>query len=90
MSALHSLGCHLKVIVLSGHLEACEEALAAGADAFVSKRDPPEQLLTTLRTVEFSPSRGAGTTGKRGDGGEGYRPPDTGQTAADDDEKMSQ
>jgi len=51
LSALHSPGCHLKVIVLSGHLEACEEALAAGADAFVSKGDPPERLLATLRTV---------------------------------------
>jgi len=51
LSALRSLGCHLIVIALSGHLEACEQALAAGADAFVSKGDPPEQLLTTLRTV---------------------------------------
>jgi len=91
LSTLHSLGCHPKVIALSGHPEACEEALAAGADAFVSKGDPPERLLTTLRTIEFSSSRGAGTTGKRRDGGgEGYRPPDTGQTATDDDEKMSQ
>jgi DNA-binding NarL/FixJ family response regulator len=49
--ALHSLGCHSKIIALSGHLEAREEALAAGADAFVSKGDPPERLLTTLRTV---------------------------------------
>lgn len=51
LAALHSLGCPLKVIALSGHLEAREEALAAGADAFVSKGDPPERLLTTLRTV---------------------------------------
>ena len=51
LSALHSLGCHLKVIALSGHVEAREEALAAGADAFVSKGDPPERLLTALRTV---------------------------------------
>jgi DNA-binding NarL/FixJ family response regulator len=51
LSALHSLGCHLKVIALSGHVEAREEALTAGADAFVSKGDPPEQLLTTLRTI---------------------------------------
>ena len=51
LSALRSLGCNLIVIALSGHLEACEQAMAAGADAFVSKGDPPEQLLTTLRTV---------------------------------------
>jgi DNA-binding NarL/FixJ family response regulator len=51
LSALHSADYHLKVIALSGHLEAREEALAAGADAFVSKGDPPERLLTTLHTV---------------------------------------
>jgi len=51
LAALHSLSCRPKVIALSGHLEAREEALAAGADAFVSKGDPPERLLTTLRTV---------------------------------------
>lgn len=51
LSALHSLGCPLKIIALSGHLEAREEALGAGADAFVSKGDPPERLLSTLRTV---------------------------------------
>jgi DNA-binding NarL/FixJ family response regulator len=51
LSALHSLGCPLKIIALSGHLEAREEALGAGVDAFVSKGDPPERLLTTLRTV---------------------------------------
>jgi DNA-binding NarL/FixJ family response regulator len=56
LPALHSLGCSLKVIALSGHWEACEEALAAGADAFVSKGDPPERLLTTLRAVELSPN----------------------------------
>ncbi|RLC76279.1 MAG: hypothetical protein DRJ03_28935 [Chloroflexi bacterium] len=51
---LHSLSCSLKVIALSGHLEACEEALAAGADAFVSKGDPPERLLDALRAVGVS------------------------------------
>jgi len=51
LAALHSLSCRLKVIALSGHVEAREEALAAGADAFVSKGDPPERLLITLRTV---------------------------------------
>jgi len=49
--ALQSLDSHLKVIALSGHLEAREEALAAGADAFVSKGEPPERLLIALRTV---------------------------------------
>jgi len=38
----------LAVIVLSGQPEAEEKALAAGADAFVSKADPPEQLLAAI------------------------------------------
>jgi DNA-binding NarL/FixJ family response regulator len=54
LAALHSLSCRVKVIALSGHLEAREEALAAGADAFVSKGDPPERLLTTLRTISVT------------------------------------
>ena len=47
----------LVVIALSGRSEARQAALAAGADAFVSKGDPPERLLTTLRAV------GTGSTG---------------------------
>ena len=41
----------LAVIVLSGQPEAEENALAAGADAFVSKADPPEQLLAAVRST---------------------------------------
>jgi DNA-binding NarL/FixJ family response regulator len=51
LSVLNSLGCHLKVIALSGHLDAREEALVAGADAFVSKGEPPEQLLAALHAL---------------------------------------
>ena len=51
LRALRALCPHLKVIVLSGRPEACQAAFAAGADAFVSKGDPPERLLTTLRAV---------------------------------------
>ncbi|HIQ06369.1 MAG TPA: response regulator transcription factor [Anaerolineae bacterium] len=36
------------VIALSGRPEACRAALAAGADAFVSKGDPPERLLMAV------------------------------------------
>lgn len=39
---------HLVVIALSGRPEARQSALDAGADAFVSKGDPPERLLATL------------------------------------------
>ena len=38
----------LVVIVLSGRPEARRAALAAGADAFVSKGDPPERLLAVV------------------------------------------
>jgi DNA-binding NarL/FixJ family response regulator len=38
----------LSVIVLSGRPEARKEALAAGANAFVSKVDPPERLLAAI------------------------------------------
>jgi len=37
------------VVVLSGRVEARREALAAGADRFVSKSDPPEELLRAVR-----------------------------------------
>jgi len=57
LSALRALCPRLLVIALSGRPEARQAALAAGADAFVSKGDPPEQLLTTLRAV------GIGSTG---------------------------
>jgi DNA-binding NarL/FixJ family response regulator len=38
----------LVVIALSGRPEARRAALAAGADAFVSKGDPPERLLAVV------------------------------------------
>jgi DNA-binding NarL/FixJ family response regulator len=40
------------IVVLSGLPEARRAALASGADAFVSKVDPPEQLLATIRSVQ--------------------------------------
>jgi DNA-binding NarL/FixJ family response regulator len=51
LPALRALCPRLQVIVLSGRPEARRAALAAGADAFVSKGDPPERLLKTLRAV---------------------------------------
>ena len=52
LSALRESCPKLLVIVLSGRPEVCEQALAAGADAFVSKIDPPESLLAALHTVD--------------------------------------
>ncbi len=41
---------NVKVIALSGRPEARGEALTANADGFVSKGDPPDYLLATIRT----------------------------------------
>ena len=46
---LHMLHSRPKVVALSGRPEMRQAALTAGADAFVSKADPPERLLTILR-----------------------------------------
>lgn len=43
-----------KVIVLSLYPEYRQAALLAGADAFVGKGEPPEQLLAVLTTVATS------------------------------------
>jgi DNA-binding NarL/FixJ family response regulator len=57
LTTLRTACPHLRVIILSGRPEACEEAMAAGADAFISKADPPEQLLTTLRAMDGKSNR---------------------------------
>jgi DNA-binding NarL/FixJ family response regulator len=41
----------IKIIVLSMYPDLIAEALQAGADAFVSKSDPPEKLRETLTIV---------------------------------------
>lgn len=51
------------VIALSARLEARRRALAAGADAFVCKMDPPERLLATIQSV---PDRDKAEPSRRG------------------------
>ena len=51
LSALHTACPNLSVIVLSGRPEARQLALAAGADEFISKIDPPEKLLAAIHTM---------------------------------------
>jgi CheY-like chemotaxis protein len=41
----------LQIIALSGRPEARGAALAAGADAFVSKVNPPDLLLATIQSL---------------------------------------
>jgi DNA-binding NarL/FixJ family response regulator len=41
----------VRVVVLSMYGEYVDEALAAGADAFVTKGEPPNQLLARLEAV---------------------------------------
>ena len=50
--ALRKVWADLAVIVLSGRPEARQAALSAGADAFISKTDPPEELLAAIRSVK--------------------------------------
>jgi len=52
LSDLREVHPDLAVIVLSGHPEVEQAALAAGADAFVSKADPPELLLEAIARVK--------------------------------------
>lgn len=51
LSKLREARRGLVVIALSGRAEARQAALAAGADAFVSKGDSPERLLGAVTTV---------------------------------------
>jgi len=44
----------LQIIVMSGRPESSQTALAAGANAFVSKAEPPEQLLAALQKAQQS------------------------------------
>lgn len=48
LPALRARCPRVKVVALSGRPEARQAALAAGADVFVSKGDPPERLLAAV------------------------------------------
>lgn len=52
---------HSSVIILSGSPEIEKDALEAGADAFVSKGDPPDQLLAVLRHLVTCRAAAPGT-----------------------------
>ena len=48
---LRALCSRAAIVALSGRPEAVHASLLAGADAFVSKVDPPDRLLETLRAL---------------------------------------
>ena len=52
LSALNNTYPALSVIALSWRLELERLVLDAGADAFISKADPPEQLLATIFSLD--------------------------------------
>ena len=60
LSTLKRVCPGLHVIVLSVRQEACHEALAAGAEAFVCKMDPPDKLLAAIEGIQARHSQGKG------------------------------
>jgi DNA-binding NarL/FixJ family response regulator len=60
LAALKRVCPGLQVIVLSVRQEACQSALAAGAEAFVCKMDPPDKLLAAIEGIQARHSRGKG------------------------------
>jgi DNA-binding NarL/FixJ family response regulator len=55
--AFCGLDPHPKVIVLCAQPESAQAALAAGADALVSKCDPPKRLLTAIHALSVEVQR---------------------------------
>ena len=55
LAEVSSADCRPKIIILGKDPEARPVALAAGADAFVVKGEPPEQLLIAFRQVSPEP-----------------------------------
>jgi DNA-binding NarL/FixJ family response regulator len=51
LAALRAARHRSCIIVVSSHWEAEAAAVGAGADAFVSKGDPPDRLLAALHSV---------------------------------------
>jgi len=58
LPALRSVCDALYVIVLSGRPEARQAVLDAGANAFISKVEPPERLLAAIASAEHAGRKG--------------------------------
>ena len=61
IDVLHAIDPRPKVVAMSSRLETGRAALAAGADAFVSKGDEPDWLLETLHL--YAKRNKSGTSG---------------------------
>jgi DNA-binding NarL/FixJ family response regulator len=48
LTALRSCCPEMKIVALSSKFEARQQALAARVDAFISKSEPPELILSTI------------------------------------------
>lgn len=57
VSDIHALGNEIHIVVLSGRPEDERNALVAGADAFVSKANPPMELVTILHGLDSGDGR---------------------------------
>ncbi len=55
LTALRRQNPSLKVVALSARPEARQMALAAGADAFVSKTEPPDNMLRLIDELCLAP-----------------------------------
>lgn len=53
LPALQKTCPDLQVITLSSRAEVEQAALTAGAQAFVNKADPPDQLLVAIQSVKY-------------------------------------
>jgi DNA-binding NarL/FixJ family response regulator len=51
VAALHEAVPALKVVITSSRPEVAQKALAAQADAYISKSEPPEQMMQVLREI---------------------------------------
>lgn len=52
VAALRKQGNGPQIVAMSAFLLAARAALAAGADVFISKTDPPESVLAILRSLQ--------------------------------------
>jgi DNA-binding NarL/FixJ family response regulator len=59
LGELHETCPHARVLAMSGRPEAQAQAISAGADAFVSKAQPPEVLLAAIAGMNHNTGAGS-------------------------------